>query len=156
MSIHVFFKKVSFAGEILVLLQTSFETTDINFQYFFMVFGANESWGVVLSGFRIIMSNAPLVQILGAGKCAFFSEKWLFKKKIKKWRIYARIESDHFFDFIFEKSDLFYIYDDLGSRWYLSKRILKAILQKNPKAPGMYRIITIEKKRVSDTDQHFI
>ena len=83
------------------------------------------------------MFSAPLGQILGAGKCAIFFEKMTFQKKIKKWRIYARIESDHFFDFIFEKSDLFYIYDDLGSRWYLSKRILKAILQKNPKAPGM-------------------
>ena len=66
-----------------------------------------------------------------------FFEKMTFQKKIKKWRIYARIESDHFFDFIFEKSDLFYIYEDLGSRWYLSKRILRAILQKNRKAPGM-------------------
>ena len=88
------------------------------------------------------MFSAPLGQILGAGKCAIFFEKMTFQKKIKKWRIYARIESDHFFDFIFEKSDLFYIYDDLGSRWYLSKRILKAILQKNPKAPGMMRVKT--------------
>ena len=41
--IFIFFKRVRFPGEIFVFLQTSFETTDINFEYFLMVFGANES-----------------------------------------------------------------------------------------------------------------
>ena len=40
------------------------------------------------------------------------------------------IESDHFFDFIFEKSDLFKIYDDLGAN-------SKTYFLKNPKSIGM-------------------
>ena len=108
----VFHVKSSFSFKLHLKPQTSISNI-----FFFMVFGANESWGFVLLGFPILVSNGPLVQILGAGKCAIFFEKMTFQKKIKKWRIYARIESDHFFDFIFEKSDLFYIYDDLGTCW---------------------------------------
>ena len=80
----IFFKRVRFPGEIFVFLQTSFETTDINFEYFLMVFGANESWGFVLLGFPNLMFSAPLVQILGAGKCAIFFRKNDFPKKNQK------------------------------------------------------------------------
>ena len=44
----IFFKKWYFSCEKWVLNQFSFEATEVNFYYFLMILGANESWDSVL------------------------------------------------------------------------------------------------------------